>query len=77
MAWAIIEIILYMIKQTVVYPARLRKLFIRPRSGKSWSQKSYLSDKRWSQKSYLSDPGGRKVGLRKVVYLARVREKLV
>ena len=66
MAWAIIEIILYMIKQTVVYPARLRKLFIRPRSGKSWSQKSYLSD-----------PGGRKVGLRKVVYLAWVREKLV
>ena len=55
-----------MIKQTVVYPARLRKLFIRPRSGESWSQKSYLSD-----------PGGRKVGLRKVVYLARVREKLV
>ena len=77
MAWAIIEIILYIIKQTVVYPARLRKLFIRPRSGKSWSQKSYLSGKSWSQKSYLSDPGGRKVGLRIVVYLARVREKLV
>ena len=55
-----------MIKQTVVYPAQLRKLFIRPRSGKSWSQKSYLSD-----------PGGGKVGLRKVVYLARVGEKLV
>ena len=54
-----------MIKQTVVYPARLRKLFIWPRSGKSWSQKSYLSD-----------PGGRKVGLRKVVYLAWVGERL-
>ena len=55
-----------MIKQTVVYLARLRKLFIRPRSGKSWSQKSYISK-----------PDGRKVGLRKVVYLARVGEKLV
>ena len=54
-----------MIIQTVVYPARLRKLFIRPRSGKSWSHKSYLSD-----------PGGRKVGLRKVVYPAWIGERL-
>ena len=65
MAWATIEIISVYNKTNSCLSSTIEKVVIRPRSGKNWTQKSYLSD-----------PGGRKVGLRKVVYSAWVGERL-
>ena len=66
----------------VVYPAGVgeklvwEKMFIRPRSEKSWSEKSFFIrpglQRSWSEKSCLSDSGKRRVRLKR----ALVRERL-